>query len=455
MARWQQGETLELEITDLSGSGDGVGRWDNRVVFVPDTVPGDRIQARLVFTKPSFGRGKLLEVLSPGGDRVRPACIVADKCGGCQWQPVAYAAQLAAKERQITDALQRIGGFTAIPMDAILAAESPLSYRNKVTYPLGLSAEGQVKAGYYRKGTHQIINLNQCPVQDEHFNPLLAEVKHDIQTQGWSIYDETTHNGQLRHLVFRVGRRTGELLLTLVSNTWDLPGIEDLAAQWKERYPELVGVCVNRNQAQGNTIFGPETRYVVGQPYLTERFAGLEFHIYPTTFFQVYTEQAERLLRCVLDHLNLQGKETVVDAYCGVGTLTLPLARRAGYCLGLEVQAEAVDVARENAQLNAIENIRFQVGTVATLLPTVTEVLGGDRPDIVVLDPPRKGCEGGVLDALLTLKPPHIVYMSCNPATLARDLKQLCAGGYRLERLQPADFFPQTSHVECVAFLVA
>jgi 23S rRNA (uracil1939-C5)-methyltransferase len=455
MARWQQGETLELEITDLSGSGDGVGRWDNRVVFVPDTVPGDRIQARLVFTKPSFGRGKLLEVLTPGGDRVRPACIVADKCGGCQWQPVAYAAQLAAKERQITDALQRIGGFTAIPMDAILAAESPLGYRNKVTYPLGLSAEGQVKAGYYRKGTHQIINLNQCPVQDEHFNPLLAEVKHDIQTQGWSIYDETTHNGQLRHLVFRIGRRTGELLLTLVSNTWDLPGIEDLAAQWKERYPELVGVCVNRNQAQGNTIFGPETRYVVGQPYLTERFAGLEFHIYPTTFFQVYTEQAERLLRCVLDHLNLQGKETVVDAYCGVGTLTLPLARRAGYCLGLEVQAEAVDVARENAQLNAIENIRFQVGTVATLLPTVTEVLGGDRPDIVVLDPPRKGCEGGVLDALLTLKPPHIVYMSCNPATLARDLKQLCAGGYRLERLQPADFFPQTSHVECVAFLVA
>jgi 23S rRNA (uracil1939-C5)-methyltransferase len=455
MARWQQGETLELEITDLSGSGDGVGRWDNRVVFVPDTVPGDLIQARLVFTKPSFGRGKLLEVLTPGGDRVRPPCIVADKCGGCQWQPVAYATQLAAKERQITDALQRIGGFTAIPMDAILAAESPLGYRNKVTYPLGLSAEGQVKAGYYRKGTHQIINLNQCPVQDEHFNPLLAEVKHDIQTQGWSIYDETTHNGQLRHLVFRVGRRTGELLLTLVSNTWDLPGIEDLAAQWKERYPELVGVCVNRNQAQGNTIFGPETRYVVGQPYLTERFAGLEFHIYPTTFFQVYTEQAERLLRCVLDHLNLQGKETVVDAYCGVGTLTLPLARRAGYCLGLEVQAEAVDVARENAQLNAIENIRFQVGTVATLLPTVTEVLGGDRPDIVVLDPPRKGCEGGVLDALLTLKPPHIVYMSCNPATLARDLKQLCAGGYRLERLQPADFFPQTSHVECVAFLVA
>ncbi|MDA0672155.1 MAG: 23S rRNA (uracil(1939)-C(5))-methyltransferase RlmD [Cyanobacteria bacterium] len=455
MARWEQGETLELEITDLSSGGDGVGRWENRVVFVPDTVPGDRVQARLVFTKPTFGRGKLLEVLSPGGDRIRPACIVADKCGGCQWQPVAYPTQLAAKEQQLTDALQRIGGFSDLPLDPILAADNPLSYRNKVTYPLGLSPEGQVKAGYYRKGTHQIVNLNQCPVQDDRLDPLLAEIKQDIQTQGWSIYDETTHNGQLRHLVFRVGRRTGDLLLTLVSNTWDLPGIEDLAAQWKERYPTLAGVCVNRNQAQGNTIFGPETRYVVGQPYLTERFAGLEFHIYPTTFFQVYTEQAERLLRCIVDHLDLQGRETIVDAYCGVGTLTLPLARRAGHCLGLEVQAEAVEVASENAHLNRIENVSFQVGTVATLLPTVTEALGGDQPDVIVLDPPRKGCEAGVLDALLSLRPPRLVYMSCNPATLARDLKHLCAGGYRLERLQPADFFPQTAHVECAAFLVA
>lgn len=301
MTLWQQGETLELTITGLSSSGDGVGRWENRVVFVPDTVPGDHIQARLVFVKPTFGRGKLLEVREPGRDRVRPPCIVADKCGGCQWQTLTYEAQLTAKEHQVMEALQRVGGFSDVKLDPILAAENPLSYRNKATYPLGVSAEGTVKAGYYRKGTHQIVNLNQCPVQDDRLDPLLAEVKQDIQTQGWPIYDETTHSGLLRHLVLRVGRRTGEILLTLVSTTWDLPNLEQVAAEWKERYPALAGVCVNRNPDQTNAIFGPETQYVVGRPFLEERFAGLRFHIYPTTFFQVHTEQAELLVRCILE----------------------------------------------------------------------------------------------------------------------------------------------------------
>ena len=456
MTNWQQGQTLELDITDLSSEGDGVGRWENRVVFVPDTVPGDRVQIRLVRAKPTFGRGKVLEVLEASGDRVRPPCIVADKCGGCQWQPVAYEAQLAAKSQQVADALQRIGGFSDITVDPILKADQPLGYRNKATYPLGLSAEGTVKAGYFRKGTHQIVNLNQCPVQDDRLNPLLAEVKQDIQQQGWAIYDEETHKGTLRHLALRIGRRTGQMLLTLVSTTWELPGLEEQCGQWKERYPDLAGICVNLNPKSGNAIWGKETRYVLGQPYLEERFAGLTFHIYPTTFFQVHTEQAERLLRVILDELQLQGTETVVDAYCGIGTLTLPVAQRVAYSLGLEVQAEAVEMAKENAKINGIRKVRFQTGTVAKLLPQVADSLRGQTPDIVLLDPPRKGCETQVLEALITLRPQKIVYMSCNPATLARDLKQLCGEGlYRLLRVQPADFFPQTAHVECVAFLVA
>lgn len=456
MTNWQQGATLDLEITDLSNSGDGVGRWENRVVFVPDTVPGDRLQVRLVHVKPTFARGKVLQLVEPARDRVRPPCIVADKCGGCQWQPVAYPAQLAAKEQQLTDALERIGGFTDVRVDRILAAEAPLGYRNKATYPFGHSEDGVVKAGYFRKGTHQIVNLNQCPVQDDRLNPLLADVKQDIQQRQWSIYDEKTQTGALRHLALRIGRRTGELLLTLVSTTWTLPDLEDQCGDWKTRYPELVGVCINRNRKVGNAIWGPDTRFVLGQPYLEERFAGLRFRIYPTTFFQVYTEQAERLLRIILEMLQLQGTETIVDAYSGIGTLTLPLAQRAGYCLGLEVQEDAVELAIENAKLNGIKNVRFQTGTVAKCLPNVADSLRGNRPDIVLLDPPRKGCEASVLAALITLRPPRIVYMSCNPATLARDLKRLCQEGhYRLERVQPADFFPQTAHVECVAFLVA
>ncbi|MBE7381670.1 MAG: 23S rRNA (uracil(1939)-C(5))-methyltransferase RlmD [Leptolyngbya sp. SIO1E4] len=456
MTHWQQGETLELEITDLSSEGHGVGRWETRVVFVPDTVPGDHVQVRLVRVKPTFGRGKLMQVLQPAGDRVRPACIVADKCGGCQWQPVAYPAQLAAKEQQVTDALARIGGFTNATVTPILSADHPLGYRNKATYPLALSAEGIVKAGYFRKGTHQIVNLNQCPVQDDRLDPLLAEVKRDIQQRGWSIYDEETRQGALRHLALRIGRRTGQILLTLVSTTWDLPGLEEQCGQWKEQYPDLAGVCINWNRKPGNAIWGEETRYVLGQPYLEEQFAGLSFHIYPTTFFQVHTEQAEKLLRVILEELKLQGTETVVDAYSGIGTLTLPIAQRAGYCLGLEVQEDAVEMAKENAKLNGIRNVRFQTGNVAKLLPHVTTSLRDQTPDIVVLDPPRKGCGHQVLEALMALHPQRIVYMSCNPATLARDLKQLCGEGlYHLKRVQPADFFPQTAHVECVAFLVA
>ncbi len=456
MTHWQQGQTLELTITDLSSEGDGVGRWDNRVVFVPDTAPGDRIQARLIHAKPSFGRGKLLQILEPGSDRVRPACIVADKCGGCQWQVVAYPAQLAAKQQQVVDALERIAGFHEVPVDPILSADPPLSYRNKATYPLRMSLEGNVKAGYFQKGTHQIVNLNQCPVQDDRLNPLLAEIKQDIQQRGWSIYDETTRQGALRHLALRIGRRTGELLITLVSTTWELPGVEVQSSQWKERYPDLVGVCINLNQKAGNAIWGKETRYVLGQPYLEERFAQLTYQIYPSTFFQVHTEQAERLLRVILDTLQLQGTEAVVDAYCGIGTLTLPIAKRAQYCVGLEVQEEAVEMAIANARLNGIRNVHFQAGTVAKWLPGVSQWLKQDKPDIVLLDPPRKGCGDAVLQALRDLHPARIVYMSCNPATLARDLKVLCAeGAYHLQRVQPADFFPQTAHVECVAFLVA
>lgn len=456
MTQWQQGTTLELDITDLSSGGDGVGRWENRVVFVPDTVPGDRIQARLTFVKPTFGRGQLLTVLQASSDRIRPPCIVADKCGGCQWQSVAYPAQLAAKQQQVLDALERIGHFADVPMRPIMGADNPLSYRNKATYPLGLSAEGNVKAGYFRKGTHQIVNLNQCPVQDDRLDPLLAEVKRDIQARGWSIYDEETQTGDLRHIALRIGRRTGQVLLTLVSTTWDLPGIEAQCSEWKTQFPELAGICVNRNTKPGNAIWGDETRFVIGEPFLEERFANLTFRIYPTTFFQVHTEQAERLLRVILEELQLQGTETVVDAYCGIGTLTLPIAQRVQYCLGLEVQAEAVEIAIENARLNGIDNAHFETGTVDKLLPDVLRFLQDRQPDIVVLDPPRKGCSDRVLDALLALQPQRIVYMSCNPATLARDLQRLCsAGSYQLQRVQSADFFPQTAHVECVAFLVA
>ncbi|MBW4559605.1 MAG: 23S rRNA (uracil(1939)-C(5))-methyltransferase RlmD [Mojavia pulchra JT2-VF2] len=447
---WQQGELIEVTIADLSDTGDGVGRSNERVVFVPDTVPGDRVIVRLVHVKPNYAHGKLQELLQPSPHRSRPSCIVADKCGGCQWQHIDYEFQLIAKRNQVMQALERIGGFIQPPVDPVLVAASPLGYRNKATYPLGKSATGQVQTGYYQKASHQLINLNQCPVQDSRLNPILAEVKQDIQKRGWQIYDEQRHQGQVRHLGLRIGRRTGEILLTLIVKDWNLSGIENQAQEWLKRYPQLVGVSLNRNRDRTNAIFGSETRCIAGMPYLHEKFAGLEFQVRPDTFFQVYTETAEALLEVIQSELNLQGHEILVDAYCGIGTLTLPLAKQVKQATGIEVQPEAVQQAILNAQRNGIKNVTFQVGAVESLLPQM-----GTIPNVVLLDPPRKGCDRTVIDTLRQVKPSRIVYVSCKVATLARDLKLLCQDGlYNLTRVQPADFFPQTAHVEAAAFLV-
>lgn len=451
--RWQQGSLVELTVTDLSDTGEGVGRFENRPVFVPDAVPGDRADVRLTMVKPNYARGQLQELKQPGPARIRPRCIVADKCGGCQWQHIAYDYQRQAKQNIVIQALERIGGIPNPPVAAPLEIPTPadlssLGYRNKCSFALGVSATGQVQAGYYQKGSHRLLNLNRCPVQDDRLNPLLQEIKGDMQNRGWRIYDETRHNGEVRHLSLRIGRRTGEILLTLVTRSGNLPGIEEQAHQWLSRYPGLVGVCLNLNPHRTNAIFGEEMVTIAGRPYLRELFGGLELHLRGDTFFQVYTEAAEGLLQVVANHLDLQPHQILLDAYCGIGTFTLPLARYVQEAIGLEVQAAAVDQARENARLNHISNVSFTAGKVEELLPAL-----GVTPDAVLLDPPRKGCDRAVLETLLQMRPQRLAYISCKPATLARDLKIFIAGGYRLELVQTADFFPQTAHVECAAFL--
>ncbi|MGK7901780.1 MAG: 23S rRNA (uracil(1939)-C(5))-methyltransferase RlmD [Hormoscilla sp.] len=449
--QWRQEDLVECTVTDLSDGGEGVGRCGQRVVLVPDTVPGDRALVRLVRVKQQYAHGKLEQLLVPSQHRVRPSCIVADKCGGCQWQHVDYSYQLQAKGNLVVQSLERIGGISQATVDPVLTADAPLKYRNKVTYPLGLSSTGRVQAGYYQKGTHKLVNLNQCPVQDSRLDPLLAEVKLDLQRLNWPVYDERRHRGELRHLALRVGRRTGEILLTLVVMDGNLPPVESQGQEWLQRYRGLVGVCLNYNRDRTNVIFGQETRCIAGRGFLREEFAGLQFQLRPDTFFQVNTEAAEMLLQIIVEELQLQGNEVLVDAYCGIGTFTLPLAGRVGQAIGLERQAEAISQAEINVKLNQIENVQFQVGKVEKLLPQL-EVM----PDIVLLDPPRQGCDRAVLSTLLEMKPQRIVYVSCKPSTLARDLQILCVdGGYHLSRVQPADFFPQTSHVECAAFLNA
>ncbi len=447
--RLQQGQTIELEITDLNTSGEGVGRYEGKVVFVPNTVKGDRLKTKIIQSKAKFARGTLQQLLTASEYRIRPNCIVADKCGGCQWQHIDPLYQREAKRQQIIQAFQRIGGFTDIEVQPILHTDNSLNYRNKSTYPLGRSSTGQVQAGYYRQGSHKLVNLNQCPVQDERLHPLLKEVKQDIQRQGWSIYNETSHQGKLRHLSLRIGKNTGEMLLTLVTTTPNLTGIEEQAQLWLDKYPGLVGICLNINGDRTNAILGAITHTIVGKPYLREIFAGIELHIAADTFFQVNTDAAELLFQTIIKQLKLTGNETVIDAYCGIGTFSLPLAQKVCQVIGIEISQASIEQAKKNAALNQIHNAIFYTGKVKHWLKQIET-----KPDILLLDPPRKGCDPQVIDAILQLQPARIVYISCKAATLARDIQLLClSGDYQLVHLQPADFFPQTTHVECYAIL--
>ncbi|GBF79958.1 23S rRNA (uracil(1939)-C(5))-methyltransferase RlmD [Aphanothece sacrum] len=446
---YQQGNLIQIDITDLSNTGDGVGRFEGRAIFVPDTVTGDRVLVRLLHLKRQYAHGKLHQLLIPSPHRLRPSCIVADKCGGCQWQHIDHSYQLTIKQHHVTEALEHIGGFINPPVAPIISSRDELNYRNKATYPLGLSSTGMVQTGYYRRQSHQLVNINQCPIQDNRLNPLLAEIKGDIQQQGWTIYNETKHSGQLRHLSLRIGRRTGEMLLTLVSTEKTLKNLTQQAQIWLERYTNLVGVALNYHPERGNVIFGEETLNIAGRPYLRENFAGLELHLRGDTFFQVNTEAAEALLNGLLARLELTGKERLVDAYCGIGTFSLPFASQVAEVLGIEINPNSIIQAQENAQINGIKNVTFRQGRVETILPQLPW-----HPDVVILDPPRKGCDRKVIDTLRNLQPTYLVYISCQPATLARDLQRLCKDGiYQLLWVQPADFFPQTAHVECLAIL--
>jgi len=448
-----QGQKITLTIDDLADSGDGVGRYENIAIFVPNSVPGDRLTAKLEFVKKNFAHGSIEKILAPSSDRVRPSCIVADKCGGCQWQAVSYPAQLRTKQNIVQQALQRIGGFNPEVLkdliSPIVGAADSLHYRNKVTYPLATGRDGNLKAGYYQKGSHKIVNLNQCPAQDERLDPMLAELKMDIHNQCWEIYDEKTHTGMLRHLGLRIGRSTGEILITLVTRDWDVPNLAVFAQTWLERYDKVVGVILNCNPDKTNAIFGKESRCIAGKDYLLEKFAGLTFRLRGDTFFQVYTEQAERMLKIIEAELNLEGTEILLDAYAGIGTIALPLAEQVKQAIAIEIQPQATAQGKLNADLNGIDNVVFHTGKVEELISTLNL-----QPDIVILDPPRKGCEPEVINFLRENPPDRLVYVSCNPATQARDLKLLCEGDrYQLTRIQPIDFFPQTSHVEAIAFL--
>jgi 23S rRNA (uracil1939-C5)-methyltransferase len=450
------GELGEINVDDLSHQGEGIGRLGTEVVFVPGGLPGDRLRIRLVRRHKGHWSAEIAGIMNPSLDRRRPPCILADHCGGCSLQPLDDRAQARWKAQQVLQTLHRIAGIEA-PVRPILAASEPLGYRNRAIIPLERSADGILRAGYYRRGSHRIVNLNRCPVLDGRIDQLIQPLKQDLEASGWPV--DRHGGGGLRHLALRVGQATGEVLITLVSADRNLPGLESLANDWLARWPEVVGVCLNLQDQPTNRLLGERTLTVAGRPWLEEGFVGLRYRIGADTFFQVNTGQAEAVMPSLLEAL-ADGSDhrpgDLVDAYCGIGTFSLPLAQRGWRIHGLEQHGPSVELARSNAALNGLEGLaQFECTPVAPVLgQRLLPRSERDSPPHLFVDPPRRGLEPDALTAIEATRPARIAYLSCDPATLARDVGQLAgSGAYELLWLQPIDFFPNTSHVECLAAL--
>ena len=442
------GQVLDVQIDGLGHDGQGVGRWQDVALFVPGALPGERVRVRVRRLAKRHLEADLIGVESPASERIRPACILAERCGGCSLQHCSSSAQDALKTDQVVQALRRIGQLEAV-VDPIWSAAAPLGYRNRALIPLERTSEGLLRAGYYRRGSHKIVNMNRCPVLDPRIDALIEPIKANLEASGWPVDVNLSAGGGLRHLALRVGHHSGEVLITLVSSHDRLPGIEALAAHWQERWPQVVGVGLNLQPRASNVVLGPDTRTITGRSWLQERFAGVDLQIGADTFFQVNTPQAERLVPLLQDFFQPGPNRPLVDAYCGIGTFSLPLAAAGSPVLGLEVHERSVEQATASAERNGLATARFETTDVATVLADRLHGCAG-----LLVDPPRKGLTPDTVEAILQSQPPKLAYISCNPATLARDLAAFCGSGtYRLQRVQPVDFFPQTSHVECAALL--
>lgn len=456
-------EETVIDIIGMNHDGEGVGRANGYTLFVQGALPGETVRVRVMKTKKQYGYAKLLEIVKASPDRVSAPCPIYDQCGGCQIQHMSYAGQLAWKRQLVVDNLQRIGKLNVLVEDAegaeqqgirvlpTMGMDEPWRYRNKAQVPIG-AAEGGLVGGFYAKGSHRIIDMESCLIQHEHNDEVVAKVKELGSHLGISAYNEETGRGLLRHVVVKKAFRTGEMMLVLVTNGRDIPHKDAWIGSIREAIPHVASICQNVNKKQTNVIFGDETRVLWGRDVIYDYIGDVQFAISARSFYQVNPVQTEVLYGKTVEYAGLSGKETVIDAYCGIGTISLFLAQHADQVYGVEIVPEAIEDARSNALLNEMKNVKFEVGASEDVIPRWKEQ--GIEADVIVVDPPRKGCDPRLLDTILEMKPERVVYVSCNPSTLARDLRVLEDGGYRTVEVTPVDMFPHTVHVESVAMLV-
>ena len=446
----EKNQTYTMSITDIGTNGEGIGRIDGYTVFVEGALPEEVIKVLIVKTKKHFGYGKLLEILEPSPHRVTPACPVAAKCGGCQLQHLSYEGQLAFKTKKVKDHLERIGGFSGISVGYAKGMEEPWRYRNKAQFPVG-GKTGEPEIGFYAKRSHRIIDTPVCMLQNEVNDRIVKIIRAFLAEYEIPLYDETIHRGLVRHILTRIGRRTGEIMVCLVVNGRKLPHCDVLVERLRE-IEGMTSIVLNVNTDQTNVILGTEVHVLWGKETIRDYIGDVQFEISPLSFYQVNPLQTQVLYQTALDFAELEGNETVLDLYCGIGTISLFFAQKAKHVFGVEIVPEAIADAKRNAALNGMDNADFAVGAAEDVIPRLYEEKG-ITADVVVVDPPRKGCDSVLLDTIAAISPKKVIYVSCDSATLARDLAYLCPKGYTIEKVQVVDMFPHTVHVETVVLL--
>lgn len=453
----QKNDLVTVRIEDMGTGGEGIGKVDGCALFIKDAIIGDLVEAKIMKMKKNYGYARLMNILAPSPARQNARCKEARRCGGCQIQEMDYRQQLAFKKGKVENNLLRLGAVPKEVLDAamegIIGMDEPFRYRNKAQYPIGRDREGHLTAGFYAGRTHQIIPLPDmdCALGAEENQPILQEILAFMGEYHVQPYDEESHAGLVRHVLIRKGFATGELMVCLVINGDALPH-SDVLAERLSSIQGMTSITCSVNREKTNVIMGKDIKTIWGQDYITDYIGDVKFHISPLSFYQVNPVQTERLYGTALEFAGLTGKETVWDLYCGIGTISLFLARRAGCVCGVEIVPQAIRDAKNNAAINDISNARFYVGKAEEVLPSMYEK-EGVQADVIVVDPPRKGCEQIVLETMVKMQPDRIVYVSCDPATLARDVKYLRGNGYELDRVKAVDMFPHTVHVEVVCLL--
>ena len=448
MDGWKKNASLTLEITGYTAEGMGVARWEGRVVFIPGTILGERWEVQLLKVKTNVAWGRAVRLLAPSPERVELDCPLAGRCGGCQYRHMTYEEELRAKRQRVQDALTRVGGVS-LELPQVLGAEPPLRYRNKVQFPVAQEKRG-LAVGYYRARSHDVLDVDDCLLQPETVTTLRRAFKGWMERYRVPAYDEGTCQGLIRHLYVRTNQ-AGEALCCVVANGTRLPHAPELVQSLRQAVPTLAGLVLNTNTKDTNVILGPNYRTIWGRDFLEERLCGMTFRLSVPSFFQINRAQTERLYAQALEFAGLTGQETVLDLYCGIGTISLALAQRAGQVIGAEIVPEAVQDAQANAARNQVPNARFLCGDAGEAAFQLAAE--GVRPQVICVDPPRKGLAPEVPEILASMAPERIVYVSCDPATLARDVKRFGELGYPAVKAQAVDLFPRTDHVETVVLL--